>query len=182
MLFKCVFMFEMTLPPGQNCLRIAALCCSGLLLPPHNRLVWPDSWFWPPANHPEDSEEPLPGRLSRLRVLEENGDTCERDLGSTMQLCSLATLLLLLLLLLPTVLDGRSVHLQRKSRRAFWQPARPCQQKRQPAFGLLFRKLGFLPGAFHLFIYFSALFISSVQAPFFFNIAVAIWKETNRHT
>lgn len=80
--------------------------------------------------------------------------------GETLQLCSLTTLLLLF----ATVVDGRWVHLRRKSRRASWQPTRPCRQRRQPAFGLLFRKLGFLPRAFHFFIYFPALFISSFPA------------------
>lgn len=66
-----------------------------------------------------------------------------------MQLCTLTAIVVLL----SSVLDDRSLHLQRKSeepRRAVWQRARPRRRKRQPIFGLLFYILDFLPCTFYL--------------------------------
>lgn len=116
MLFKCFFMFETAVPSGQP-------ACASRLCVFLDRSCLPADLFGlipgfdPPLTTPKDGEVPPPPEVAFER--QENGDACERDLGSSaMQLCTLATLMLLLLLLLPTVLDGRSVHLQRESRRA----------------------------------------------------------------
>lgn len=82
-----------------------------------------------------------------------------------MQLCTLTAIVVLL----SSVLDDRSLHLQRKSeepRRAVWQRARPRRRERQPIFGLLFYYIGL----FALYILFdfspAGLFVVSFSPSF----------------